>query len=48
MILEEGIEQLKELILSENNKRKLNKNEFNQINSNKNKRIIGNSLRIFP
>ena len=48
MILEEGIEQLKELILSENNKRKFNKNEFNQINSNKNKRIIGNSLRIFP
>ena len=46
--IEDGIEQLKDLTLSENNKIKLNKNEFNQINNNKNKSIIKKFIKNFP
>lgn len=47
--IEDGIEQLKDLTLSENNKKKLNKNEFNQINNNnKNKSFIKKFIKNFP
>ena len=46
--IEDGIEQLKDLTLSENNKKKLNKNELNQINNNKNKSIIKKFIKNFP
>lgn len=46
--IEDGIEQLKDLTLNENNKKKLNKNEFNQINNNKNKSIIKKFIKNFP
>jgi hypothetical protein len=46
--IEDGIEQLKDLTLNENNKKKLNKNEFNQINNNKNKSTIKKFIKNFP
>ena len=46
--IEDGIEQLKDLTLSEKNNKKLNKNELNQINNNKNKSIIKKFIKNFP
>jgi hypothetical protein len=46
--IEDGIEQLKDLTLTEKNNKKLNKNELNQINNNKNKSIIKKFIKNFP